>query len=93
MWPPKRSLAGDPHQRCGAPAESPGGGDGVLLDKPEVDVRLSDELGHEAGGAVGGMLRPAGDQLRAGAAHLDGRIGDLSGPILMLKVSASPTAS
>src|ERR687894_534538 len=63
------------HQRRRAPAEAPGRGDGVLLDEAEVGVRLPDELGDEPGGAVGGVVGVARDQLRAGAAHLDAGLG------------------
>src|ERR687894_1494790 len=63
---------GPSHQRRRAPAEAPGRGDGVLLDEAEVGVGLPDELGDEPGGAVGGVVGVARDQLSARAAHLDG---------------------
>jgi hypothetical protein len=69
---------GTAHQRRGAPAQTPDGWDGVLLDEAEVGVGLADELGDEAGRAVGGVIRAAGDKVGAGAANLhDGIRGSI----------------
>src|SRR5919112_500236 len=70
---PEEVVGGDgpADEGGGAAAQTPGGGDGVILDEAEVGVGLADELGDETGGAVGGVRGSAGDELRACAAHLD----------------------
>src|SRR5215212_4027736 len=63
------------HQSRGAAAEAPGRGDGVLLNEVEVGAGLPDQLRHEAGGAVGGVLGGMRDQAGASPAHLDDGLG------------------